>query len=331
MNPGETPLDVMRRIYVEFTELEKPVLKEIIFHEEDSRRMRVDVVNSTRETLPSYYQYVLTEEANEFISRHTVPEIIATLLPIVMHPEDGGEAAALLTGILTNYKYRTHEYGRHVSTISHHTSNFLYSTGYRSLSEKGQWSYDSAIAFDFYNKEKIVLARGYLCFKGTNSDRLSDKSKYDQNNLHYQLSQIVDDVWRYESNLRRYQFKRADSLKEWLILNPCPPVLDQEKFEFISERYDKAFLVLGSYPFGLKPDTIIHTMGLKKYWPIIYNKKSFLRDPRVEANFKKEWYEHEKNYMPEVKSTVYKIAMSIYEAKSANKANAADAKNRTAD
>jgi hypothetical protein len=104
INPGETPLDVMRRIYIEFVELEKPILKEIIFHKEGSRSMRVDVVNSTTEKLPSYYQYILTEEANDFIRKHSVPEIIASLLPIVMHPENGGEAAVLITGIFTNYK-----------------------------------------------------------------------------------------------------------------------------------------------------------------------------------------------------------------------------------
>lgn len=314
INPGETPLDVMRRIYIEFTDLEKPILIGIIFHKEDSRSMNVDVVNFTTETLPSYYQYLLTKEANKFISRHTVPEIIATLLPIVMHPEDGGEAAVLLTGILTNYKYRTHEYGRHVSKISHHTSHFLYSTGYRSVSEKGQWNYDSAIAFGFYNKE-IVLADRYLCFRGTDSDLLSDKSKYDENSLHYQLSQIVDDVWWYESNLLRYQFKRANSLKEWLILNPCPPVLDQTKYKLFSEKYDKEFLILGSYPLGLKPDIIIHTIGLKKYWPIVYKKKRYISNPRASKNFGKEWQKYEKNYIPELKKTIYNLAMSTYNAK----------------
>ena len=325
INLGENPLDVMRRIYIEFVELEKPVLKEIIFHKEGSRSKRVDVVNFTTETLPSYYQYILTQEANDFIRKHSIPEIIATLFPIVMHPENGGEAAVLITGIFTNYQYRVHEYGRHVSTLSEYISKYLYNTGYKSISEKGKWNTESAIAFDFYRDScavsEIVLASRQLTLISTREEYKAGIKKYQENTLHYQLSQILNDVHGYESFVPTLQFTKADTFEDWRKVNPCPPILDPDFHRQISEQYQKDFILLGLYPSRLKPGFIVHTLGLKEYWPIAYRCKMTTRYYVLSQRYYQDWYKFEKEYKRKFKEEIFNLAMSNYDPKQADKAN----------
>ena len=91
---GESPLDTMCRIRSEFAALEKPLLRKVVFHEKTYVLEQVEF-RLHRRPLDAYYEYQLTPEADKFVKRHTRSELMATFLPLLMHPTWGGETAVM--------------------------------------------------------------------------------------------------------------------------------------------------------------------------------------------------------------------------------------------
>lgn len=310
----ETPIDVMRRIYVEFVALRKPLLKKTRIHKQRSRTMFIDF-SFTKETLPSYYEYVLTDEAYDFISKHSYAEITASLLPILLHPEHGGEAAVLIVGMMTSFRYATHEYGRHVSHLSHDTSHFLFSTKYRSPMERGQWNCDRAIAFNYCDKKnsmrRFAGAYKHLCFTGSSADFSAGIFEYKEDTLHFQLSRLQHDNFYYENGLvPKYSLSAASSFAEWLEINPPPPMPEPAEHTRILIEHGVEFVTLGLFPAEMKPGLVVHALGLQKYWPVAFGYgPSGLK--RLEEYDK--WEKFCKDYKKEIIERRFDLAMSIYD------------------
>ena len=306
---NETPVDVMRRIYLEFVELKKPVLKKIKFHRK-KRRLSFSEFSFHWVTLPPYYEYVLTDEANNFISKNTVDEITASLMPIVMHPEYGGEVVVLLTGILTHWTFHNNEWSKHVSIISSATSKYLYSAGYKSPSDRGKWNYE-------YSKEFNIYHPGYLNLYGAREG--VNKSYYPDNSLHSQLRQLRTDSFYYAYGAKPLnkptRFRDANSFDEWLVKNPLPPDSDLTKHRDIIEKFGEDFVVLGLYPEEINPSFIYYILDLKKYWPIIYGKGARIKKGST-SRFRKEVserrLEYEKEYKQEFNRIIFELTMSAY-------------------
>jgi hypothetical protein len=189
------------------------------------------------------------------------------------------------------------------------------------MSEKGKWDNESAISFDFYRNScavsEIVRATKQLTLISTREEYNAGIMKYQENTLHYQLSQILDDVYGYESNIPRFQFTKADTFEEWRKLNPCPSILDPDRHRQISEKYQKDFIILGLYPSRLKPGFIVNTLGLKEYWPIAYRCKTATQYYVLSQRYYQDWYKFEKDYKRKFKGEIFNLAMSNYDPKQA--------------
>ena len=63
IDKNEMPIDAMRRIYHEFIEIKKPVLKKIIYKSKGVMPRIEGTFHLRIHKVPSYYEYILTDEA----------------------------------------------------------------------------------------------------------------------------------------------------------------------------------------------------------------------------------------------------------------------------
>ena len=156
IDKNEIPIDAMRRIYQEFLKIKKPVLKKIKYKRKGVMPRIHGTFGFKLYELPSYYEYILTDEAKNFVGRHTGAEIIATLLPLVMHPDYGGECVVIIAAIVTHYTFRNDTHLYHVSEISSDISYYLQQSGYNSPSKPGKWDNSYASGFREYYSTGLI-------------------------------------------------------------------------------------------------------------------------------------------------------------------------------
>ena len=114
---GQSPMDVLCEIRAEFMALPKPVLRRIVYHGKSSRKRRVEFGTLSTKFLAAYYEFRLTDTAQQWAKGHTVAEISAALASLVLDPEVGGEAAVLLAGLATTRTSYREEY--HPANVCH--------------------------------------------------------------------------------------------------------------------------------------------------------------------------------------------------------------------
>ena len=138
----ETPLDAICRIQREFIALPKPLLSKTVFHEKTYDREWVEfgLYHMPRD---AYHEFILRDEANEFIARHSRSELIFSLLPLITDDSIGGEVAVTLAGLPTLNRKEAHKKLVRPTT-------FLHETGYRSNKSRGTWNFETAIKFIHY-------------------------------------------------------------------------------------------------------------------------------------------------------------------------------------
>jgi len=307
---NKTPIDAMRNIYLEFTRLENPVLKRIIFHKAKKKYNFEDFsLHSYQE--PSYYEYILTDQAKVFISKHTGAEITASLMPIVMHPRYGGEAAVIITSILS---HSTLNPSYPVSSISSQTSTFLHSTGYRSPSEMGNWNQKVSHKFK-------IGHWGYITLKSTPK---FVKQIVVKNSLHHQLLELSNKNFYYthapkHPRTRPKIIDDANSVEEWLNKHPFPAYLDLTTHNEITNKFGNDFTILGLYPDQINRSFLYYNLNLKKYWPVIFGYPQTNNLPGTTGRFRREsrkrWDLYKKEYSKQLKREIFKLVESSYEKK----------------
>jgi len=128
IEPGESPADVVCRIQNEFRALPKPLLDKMNY---------VGAWTSYRFGAASvdhrgYYKVELRPAGLQFLQQHSRLELVASLTPLLIDPEVGGEVAVLLAGTPAGNKAKQ---GMRTRSIT----EYLYETHYSSPSRPGDW------------------------------------------------------------------------------------------------------------------------------------------------------------------------------------------------
>lgn len=311
MAPGESPLDVICDIQQEFHQLQKPVLSEVQYVEKSSRSMTVEF-HRTKELLPAYYHFQLSEAASAWISTHTSAELSVALMPIVLDPTIGGEAAIVLTSLSTGRRFRTNQYGYHHASIAADVSEFMHKSEYQSPDAPGKWNADLARQFRVPNEVTIVFeGRPFLGDEDSEFNRLAQST----NTLNHRLEQIQDKLHYYENGLMAQlvygpdAFTSVETLDQWIAVNGLPKPPRREKHEELVANWSKEFIVLAAYPKGIPNGIGIYLLGLERYWPLLYNYQHTVRETyRYQALPK--FDEYRTQYERELVERVYEVASS---------------------
>jgi hypothetical protein len=265
MKPGETPLEIICRIQHEFIDLPKPLLVGTRFHEKtyDYEWIEFGLYRMPRD---AYYEFILSDDANDFLKRHSRSEVIFSLLPLITAPSLGGEVAVTLAGLPVISRKEAH-----MKIVR--PSKFLYGTGYQSNDARGGWNLDSAIAFIDYLQPidgRIPL------YNLQRADGNPEQSQRNQNTLESHLARF----WaHYRKLLHEHPDERrgfveigetqnAPTRQEWLDLNP-PPLLGQT-LQILIRQYGKVLTQLALYPAHVTGGLDVWVLDLHDYWPLAY-------------------------------------------------------------
>ena len=311
IDKNEMPIDAMRRIYHEFIEIKKPVLKKIIYKSKGVMPRIEGTFHLRIHKLPSYYEYILTDEAKKIVGRHTGAEITATLLPLVMHPDYGGECAVIITAIATHYTFRNNTPSYHVSKLSSKISHYLQQSGYRSPTKPGKW--DNSYASGFREHYSTGLISYYPRHAPTNS-------------LHQKLIELKEVSRKYEPAWMWIPFIDSKSFKDWLLQNKLPEYPPNAKLHLsLIENFGNEFLVLGSYPLRsdnnrINPNFIYYIMNIRECWPATYRLSHMLNydfrcSPRIKIRFRKQLNKCKENYELKLKFSqkIFDFAIMAYD------------------
>ena len=309
LRAGESPLDVMCRIRGEFADLDKPLLRKTVFHEETTVLRQVEL-HLHRERLDAYYEFRLTPEAQKFVQRHTRAELIATFLPLLMHPTWGGEVAVMLMGMPVRGRQDAHHHFSRPST-------FLAGTGYRSLEKPGAWGSETA-----HTLFEALSAIG----SGSALYAPRDEAEWQLRGIHVEnsLEQRLHDLTRSVRHLsgphhgftRLERVENAPGVRSWLAANPVPGL--QPGHQAILDREGPAFAVLGLFPQGIPDGIAVHALGLDAYWPLAYSypdqwarswHPTGLR-PDFTKHLRYEMDGYQADYVPAFHRRVYELALS---------------------
>ena len=314
IDKNEMPIDAMRRIYHEFIEIKKPVLKKIIYKSKGVMPRIEGTFHLRIHKLPSYYEYILTDEAKKFVGRHTGAEITATLLPLVMHPDYGGECAVIITAIATHYTFRNNTPSYHVSKLSSKISHYLQQSGYRSPTKPGKW--DNSYASGFREHYSTGLISYYPRHAPTNS-------------LHQKLIELKEVSRKYEPAWVWIPFIDSKSFNDWLLQNKLPEYPPNVKLHLsLIENFGNEFLVLGSYPHPsndkkINPNFTYYILNIRECWPVTYRMGNMAQvitkfgDSRLRNVVSKQFKKYKNNYDLEFAKKIFKFAILAYEDPSA--------------
>jgi hypothetical protein len=307
---GRRALEVLCDIQAEFRSLPKPILRDVIYHKPTSRRMLVEF-HLTSEKLPAYFEFVVSDQAKQWMVTHTSAELSAALMPLVQDGDIGGEAAVLLTALATGRNYRVASYGYHTSSISSAVSRFMHDTRYRSPSNTGNWNLEAALQFSLPTEVALSFHRWQ---QEVHSKHNSDGTAHRGATLDGLLAPFQLDLRYYENGLNEYQFYGIDAfenvqtLDQWIPSNSLPSPPDGERHRRLLEDWGKSFVILAAYPLGVPRGVAVYELGFERYWPLLYNFNHTVKELNKQYARQEEY---RRAFRRAVKRTVYEHSRDV--------------------
>ena len=255
---GETAVDTLCRMRAEFANLESPLLDEVVFHDETRVLQQVEF-HLHRKHLDAYYEFKLKPHAQQFVDRHSRSELIAALLPLMMHPVVGGEVAVLLVGLPVRDRFDAHYHFARPSTM-------LEGMGYRSPSDRGRWSPANALSL---MKAFTPIASDRVMYAPAGQHDWQTRGLFSEHTLEDRLYTLTNARRYLSSSSGRFRLNDAsgaDDVVGWLEANAPPPMADE--LQAILAQEGDAFAIHGLLPHGIPYALAIEALDLDQYWPL---------------------------------------------------------------
>jgi hypothetical protein len=246
-----TPLQAMCEIREEFRALPKPLMQKKTY----TSRWTSYKFGAAPVEYQGFYRIHLSEPALEFLKRHSRLEVVASLLPLFIDKEVGGEAAVLLAGIPAGPD--AVQGGRTRSL-----ANLINESLYLSPSSPGRW-FEKAHE---YQRSAISL---YGLTNTTESIHRSKPSHF-TSTLEYQIVKVLKDVSRLplrpyaEGPPRMPQPHSEELVREW-VANHSAPELNIKAVPII-QSLQTPFSALAAFPLLPFPSSLIEGREIYFMW-----------------------------------------------------------------
>ncbi|WP_199930508.1 hypothetical protein [Sedimenticola thiotaurini] len=280
--PGETPIDVVCGIQKEFKILPKPLMQRMSYQSDwTSHRIGAAAVRHK-----GFYRVHLRQEALDFLQRHSRLELVASLTPLFIDPDVGGEAAVLLAGIPAGSDSMQ---GSITRTIAGHIEQ----SRYKSPDRPGSW-------YDNVDQRYHTVSSLYGLTNSTSRVHKKQIPEY-PGSLEEAIVDLLDafshsPLVPLEGSYLHLPQPHNEALVERWISNHGVPTLKSKAQAFI-DRYKGDFsgfamLPLMPYPQSQLQSNELYMMWLlgleKEYWPAILQLTSGAKLPnKARKQFRK--------------------------------------------
>jgi hypothetical protein len=269
MSPETGFVELVCVLQLQFRSLHKPIMTDFRAIEATKRSI-VAEFSRYPESLPRYYRYDVTEEAQAWLGSHTSAELSIALAPMMFDPEIGGEAAVAIASLASNRTFRTNQMGYHQSSIAAEFTEALYSTGYRSPASRGSWSEE--VAASLYVPSELAVA-----FSHEEADTFD-----------YRIRSLGETLRYYENGLMPQlmygdgAFSPVATLEEWAEVNGLPNPPDSSGHEALS-AWQREEIILATLPTGFPNGVLVYFLGLERYWPMMYSYTHLVAETRSDS------------------------------------------------
>ena len=284
--PNESLVDAICNIQEEFKTLPKPLMQRMSY-KADWTSYKVGAAATHHK---GFYRVHLRPEALNFLRQHSRLELIASLVPLFIDPDVGGEAAVLIAGIPAGSDSAQ-------GLITRTIAGSINRSGYKSRDQQGDW-YDNV-----YQKYYIASSLYGL----TNSTSRIHKKQIPEyvgsleNAIVDVLSALSHSplVFLEEGYLRMPQPHTEDSVKSWISNHSVPS--PNSKAQVFIDKYKGDFSTIILLPMMPYPQSDLqiyehYMMWLlgkeKEYWPAMLSLTSGKEIPnKLKKQFRKAYVE----------------------------------------
>ncbi len=283
LKPGETPVDVICRIQAAFKALPKPLMERMSYKGAwTSYHLGAAPVRHR-----GFYRIHLRQEAMTFLKKHSRLELVASLVPLFIEPDVGGEAAVLLAGIPVGSDSLQ---GYHTGTLA----GELERSRYKSPAQPGSWydtayqQYPSASALYGLTNTSENIHKKYVSGYAGSLEHEIVKLLKDYSQL--PLQPLEGDY------LHVPQPHHKEAVEKWLS-DQLIPVLKSKSRRFV-DNYQANFAGISLLPLIPSPGSLlnaheVYMMWLlrmeKEYWPALLNFTTGLKlQGQLPSDFRRE-------------------------------------------
>ncbi len=273
--PNESLVDAICNIQEEFKTLPNPLMQRMSY-KADWTSYKIGAAATHHK---GFYRVHLRPEALKFLRQHSRLELVASLVPLFIDPNIGGEAAVLLAGIPAGSDSTQ-------GLITRTIAGSIKQSGYKSPAQQGDW-YDNVyqkyyIASSLYgltNATSRIHKKQIPEYVGSLEEAIVDVlSAFSHSPL----------VFLKEGHLRMPQPHTEDSVKNWISSHSVPT--PKSKSQTFIDKYKGDFSTIVMLPMMPFPQSklqpyehyMMWLLGLeKKYWPAMLHLTSGQKIPNT--------------------------------------------------
>ena len=249
--PDETLTDAVCRIQEEFRALPEPLMQHTSYQSDWTSHP----VGAAAVRHKGFYRIHLRQEALDFIQRHSRLELVASLTPLFIDPDVGGEAAVLLAGIPAGSDSMQ---GLTTRTLA----GYIKQAGYQSPDQPGSW---------FANAEQKYSAAATL-YGLTNKTSAIHKKQIPEyaGSLEEAIAGLLDDLSHAPliplaaGHLHVPQPHDVASVERWISNQEVPAL--KSKAQLFIDRHKGAFSGFVMLPLMPYPQSQLQTNELYMMW-----------------------------------------------------------------
>ena len=257
------PAELLCQIRDEFSNLPMPLLDSMTYQGPWTRRP----IGAAPVSHRGFHRIHLRPEGLRFLESHARIEIVASLAPMIVDPDYGGEAAMLLAGIPAGTDA---DQGR----LTRYLAQQLYDSGYRSPDRRGAWD-------QFAGRTLSAIARLYGMTNRTSRIHERRIPEY-RGSLEEALVELLEDFERSAPRLTSAVYRAFEppplqgSVAEWAQGRAAPALADDVS-DFI-DRHDRSFATMALFPLtvqesnnlGVREHVLMWLLGIQDtYWPTV--------------------------------------------------------------